>query len=253
MKTCSSICKMKKQKIMASKFTVLFQKHKKHLSSRLQVTPIGELCRYGWAIFLSAWIFQGMRISNWREHTIRIGIDVVLTCSVLLFTARWWAVLLAFIVSHTLNFMFNGQFFAMFTHMGATGVTAEKFLEKTIKIQEEVKTKEFCAAAVAYGSLSRGCFKSTSDIDLRLVPQNGEANWWKLAFWAVSLRARAFVWGYPLDMYCYDADVLVKKMRSDELPIVINEKNGSMKGVYPERVEFEDFVNAFKGQNLKIR
>lgn len=233
-----------------NKFSVLFKKHKKHLPAGLQGTAVGELCRYGWAIFLSAWIFQGMRISNWRENAIRIAIDVILTCSVLPFSTEWWVLLLAFVISHSLNFMFNGQFFAMFTHMGATGVTAEKFLDRTIRIAEEAKTKKFCAAAVAYGSLSRGCFKSTSDIDLRLVPAEGESNWWKLALWAISLRARAFCWGYPLDMYCYDANILTKKMRSDELPIILDEKNGCMQSVYPERVEFDEFVKRFRNNNL---
>lgn len=233
---------------MSPKINVLFKKHKKHLPPSLQGTPVGDLCRYGWAIFISAWIFQGVRITNWREVIVRYLIDVILTVALCLTGLHW---LLSFVIAHTLNFIFNGQYFAMFTHMGATGVTAEKFLEKTIMISREISTKKFCSAAIAYGSLSRGCFKSTSDIDLRLVPAIGEANWWKLAIWAVWLRMRAFVWGYPLDMYCYDAEVLIKKMRSDELPIILDEKDECMKKVYPERVEFDEFVNRFIDKNCK--
>lgn len=234
----------------SSKIQKLFTKHKKHLPDYLQGSRFGELCRYGWAIFLSAWIFQGMRISNWRENTIRIVIDVILTCSVLPISTKWWVIGVAFVISHTLNFIFNGQYFAMFTHMGATGVAAEKFLDKTLYIANELKKKKFCNAAIAYGSLSRGCFKSTSDIDLRLVPAKGESNWWKLAIWAVWLRMRAFIWRYPLDMYCYDAEVLVKKMRSDELPIILDEKDGCMLNEYPERVELDEFVRRFRENNL---
>lgn len=232
---------------MKSKFQVLFKKHKKHLPDFLQGAAIGELCRYGWVIFLSAWIFQGVRIMNWREVIVKYLFDIVLTCFFIGLGINW---IVAFIVAHTLNFIFNGQYFAMFTHMGATGVAAEKFLDKTLYIANELKKKKFCNAAIAYGSLSRGCFKSTSDIDLRLVPAKGESNWWKLAIWAVWLRMRAFIWRYPLDMYCYDAEVLVKKMRSDELPIILDEKNGCMLNEYPERVELDEFVRRFRENNL---
>lgn len=138
----------------------------------------------------------------------------------------------------------------MFTHMGATGVPASNFLNYTIKISESCHRKKFLRAAIAYGSLSRGCYKSTSDIDLRLIPQPGAINWWKTAFWALGLRAKAFVVRYPLDMYVYDPEVVVKKMRTDELPIILDEKNGSMKSYYPERVEMSEFVDVFSRNNL---
>lgn len=232
---------------MNNKFSVLLKKHKKHLPEFLQGTRFGELCRYGWMIFLSAWILQGVRIMNWREVVVKYVIDVVLIYLFVSLDINW---IVAFIIAHTLNFIFNGQYFAMFTHMGATGVSAEKFLDKTLYIANELKKKSFCNAAIAYGSLSRGCYKTTSDIDLRLVPAEGEVNWWKLAIWAVWFRLRAFVWGYPLDMYCYDARVLSKKMRSDELPIILDEKNDCMHNEYPERVELDEFVRRFKENNL---
>lgn len=226
--------------------TLLFKKHKKHLPKRLKNTLIGEFCRYGFMIFLSAWILQGVRITNWREVMIRYAIDIVLIGIIISIGVHW---LLAFMIAHSINFTLNGQLFAMYTHMGATGVTAEKFLRNTIKLSKMIEKKKFIRASIAYGSLSRGCYKRTSDIDIRLIPAEG--GWWRTALYAVWLRVWAFCVHYPLDMYCYDPEVVIKKMRSDELPIMVNEQNKCMIQWYPERVEFSDFVEIFTKTNLK--
>lgn len=226
--------------------TVLFKKHKKFLPTRLQGTAIGEFCRYGFMIFLSAWILQGVRITNWREVVIRYSIDVVLTIIMVWLGVHW---LLALFIAHSINFTLNGQLFAMYTHMGATGVSAKKFLQCTIKMREKIAQHKFIAASIAYGSLSRGCYKRTSDIDIRLIPAKG--GWWQTALYAVWLRTWAFFVGYPLDMYCYDADVVIKKMRTDELPIMVNEREKCMEEWYPERVEWEEFEKVFKEKNIQ--
>lgn len=231
--------------IIMQYITLLFKKHKKHLPKRLEGTALGEFCRYGFMIFLSAWILQGVRITNWREVVIRYLIDAILMTVMILLGVHW---ALAFFIAHSINFTLNGQLFAMYTHMGATGVKADKFLNDTIKLSKKIETHKFIRASIAYGSLSRGCYKKTSDIDIRLIPAEG--GWWRTALYAVWLRTWAFFVHYPLDMYCYDPEVVVKKMRTDELPIMVNEREKCMLKWYPERVEFEDFIKIFTEQNL---
>lgn len=225
---------------------LLFKKHKKHLPKKLEDTFIGELCRYGFMIFISAWILQGVRITNWREVVVRYGIDIILILIMILLGVHW---ALAFFIAHSINFTLNGQLFAMYTHMGATGVKADKFLHDTILMRKMIEPHKFIRASIAYGSLSRGCYKKTSDIDLRLIPAEG--GWWRAAFYAVWLRTWAFFVHYPLDMYCYDPEIVVKKMRSDELPIMVNERDRCMLPWYPERVEFDEFIKIFTEVNIK--
>ena len=226
--------------------SVLFKKHKKFLPTWLQGTFIGEFCRYGFMIFLSAWVLQGVHITNWREVVIRYGIDVLITMTLVSFGVHW---LIAFLIAHSLNFALNGQLFAMFTHMGATKVTADRILHCTCKMHDMIAQQEFIDASIAYGSLSRGCYKRTSDIDIRLIP--AEKGWWRTAFYAIWLRTWAFFSGYPLDMYCYEPNVVVTKMRSDELPIMVNERDKCMESWYPKRVEWDDFVKIFTENNIK--
>ena len=231
--------------ILMQHITLLFKKHKKHLPKRLEGTALGEFCRCGFMIFLSAWILQWVRITNWREVVIRYLIDAILMTVMILLGVH---LALAFFFAHSINFTLNGQLYAMYTHMGATGVKAEKFLNDTIKLSKKIEKHKFIRASIAYGSLSRGCYKKTSDIDIRLIPAKG--GWWRTALYAVWLRTWAFFVHYPLDMYCYDPEVVVKKMRTDELPIMVNEREKCMLKWYPERVEFEDFIKIFTKQNL---
>lgn len=226
--------------------TLLFKKHKKHLPERLKGTFIGEFCRFGFMIFLSAWILQGVRITNWRETVIRYAIDIILMAIMIALGVHW---ALAFFIAHSINFALNGQLFAMYTHMGATGVKADKFLRDTNTMSKMIEKFKFIRASIAYGSLSRGCYKKTSDIDIRLIPAEG--GWWRTAFYAVWLRIWAFFVHYPLDMYCYDPEVVIKKMRTDELPIMVNEIDKCMMKWYPERVEFEEFIKIFTEANIK--
>lgn len=184
---------------------------------------------------------------NWREAFVKIAFTIIFTA---IFASVGISIILSLLLAHTLNFAFNGQLFAMYTHMGATHVTAEHFLVETEKVAKSCKNKPFINAAIAYGSLSRGCFKSTSDIDMRLVPIETEIGWWKAVFFAVWLRTISFVNRYPLDLYVYSGKTCSKRMRSDELPIMLSEKNGCMKDIYPQRVELSEFIKIFKAQNL---
>lgn len=228
--------------------TVLFKRHKKHLSKRLRSSKIGELLEFGIAIFVSAWFFQGMLYMNWRETVIKILLDILLIFIFFLIGLPLW---LTFILAHTLNFAFNGQLYAMYTHMGATNVSPKKFLQETISSSIRISKIDSISAAIAYGSLSRGLYKSTSDIDIRYVPKKGELNFWKACFFALKERFLAFIHCYPLDLYVFDEDTLQKKMRIDELPIIIYENGKSMYPIYKERIELDEFIILFKEKNTR--
>jgi predicted nucleotidyltransferase len=221
---------------------VLFKKHKKHLPKRLEGTVLGEILKYGFAIFASAWLFQGMLYMNWRETLLKVFINIVTTY---LLCIAGLPLGISLVLAHTLNFALNGQLFAMYTHLGATNVTSKLFLEQTILTSKRLYNSSSIEAAIAFGSLSRGNFKSTSDIDIRFVPKKGEINFWLACLFAVKERILAFLNGYPLDLYVFDTKVLLKKMRSDELPIIVCEKNNSMQSVYKNRLEMDEFVKMF--------
>lgn len=227
---------------MANYITVLFTKHKKKLPKKFQGTILDEWIRYGFMTVLSAWVFQGMLYANWRENVIKIGLDLVLTVA-LAFIVPWW---IGFLIAHTSNYCINAQAKAIFNHMGAGNKPAVDFYKGTLAMKKRLEKTTCLQAAVAYGSLSRGCYKPTSDIDVRFIPKEGEWNFWKACFWTLKERTISFLTGYPLDSYVFTLEHTKKVMRSDELPIIVLERAGAAKELYPERVEWEEWCEIFK-------
>ncbi len=234
---------------MIKYISVLFTKHKKKLPKRFQGTILDEWIQYGFLTILSAWTFQGMLMLNWRETVIKLVLDVAITLALWMVGVPF---LLAFFIAHTLNYMFNGQAKAVYNHMGAGNKSAKSFFNGTISMKKRIDTAQHIDAGIAYGSLSRGCYKPTSDIDIRIIPAKGEWNFWKTCFWAVKERSIAFATGYPLDMYVFTLPVVQKLMRSDELPIIVVERNKCAQEIYPDRVEWDEWCEVFvKEQNIK--
>ena len=235
--------------IMTKYITVLFQKHKKKLPKKFQGTFLDELIRYGFMTILSAWIFQGMLYANWRENVIKIVLDVVITLGLCVIGLQWW---LSFFIAHTLNYCLNAQAKAIYNHMGAGNKPAIDFYEGVLAMKKRLDKCDCMKAAIAYGSLSRGCYKPTSDIDVRFVPKDGEWNWWKACFWTLKERIISFFTGFPLDSYVFSLERCKTGMRSDELPIIVLERDNCAKDIYYERVEWEDWCKLFKKeQGLK--
>ena len=233
---------------MTKYIEVLFTKHKKKLPKRFQGTILDEWIKYGFLTILSAWTFQGMLMLNWRETLIKLILDAVVTVIL-------WGVgvpiILAFLVAHTLNYMFNGQAKAVYNHMGAGNKPAKSFYEGTVAMRRRIEKAKCIDAGIAFGSLSRGCYKPSSDIAIRIIPAQGEWNYWNACFWAVKERCIAFATGYPLDMYVFTLPVTQKLMRSDELPIMVTERGECARQAYPERVEWDEWCAIFtKEQNI---
>lgn len=228
--------------------TVLFTKHKKKLPPKLQGTILDEWIRYGFLTILSAWVFQGMLYANWRENIIKIALDLCMTTTLSL-VIPWW---LGLFIAHTLNYMLNAQAKAVYNHMGAGNKSAAEFYKGTLAMKKRLEKAICLDAAIAYGSLSRGCYKPTSDIDVRFIPKAGEWNYWKACFWTLKERTIAFLTGYPLDSYVFTLEHTKKAMRSDELPIIVMEHNKVAKDIYPERVEWQEWCNVFQKEQKLI-
>lgn len=227
---------------MTSYITVLFTKHKKKGPKWMEGSWFAEFRRYGFLIVLSAWVFQGMLYANWRENVLKIGADILVTV-LLAFIMPWWC---GFIIAHTLNFMLNAQAKAIFNHMGAGNKPAVDFYEGVESMKKRLEKTTCFEVAIAYGSLSRGCYKPTSDIDVRFIPKAGEWNFWKACFWAFRERIISFFTGFPLDSYVFSLEHTKNVMRSDELPIIVIERNNAAKEIYPNRVEWEEWCDVFK-------
>ena len=74
---------------------------------------------------------------------------------------------------------------------------------------------------VAYGSLVREEWSSTSDLDARLIRYPGRLNGLRACWFLLCERTRALLAGFPLDMYLLDDEGSLQKLEADERPMYL--------------------------------
>ncbi len=195
------------------------------------------------AIFISHWIFQGCLYSDRRETTFKLMITVILS-GLLMFVMH---PLLAIIVAHSVNFLFNAHFPQMLVKMGIVEKSPRSFLQYIEKFRKRVGHDKPVIASYAYGSLSRGNYKSTSDFDVRLIPAQGK--WLPCLFILVRERTCALFHLFPIDIYVSDYKQLKYKILDDEQPICIKEGQQPYPGLQP--IGFSAFEERFAERNFK--
>lgn len=225
---------------------IIFLKHKKHVPTFINGTWLHEFLRYGFVILISAWFFQGILYMCLREKILKTLLEIILIAVLTLIMPVW----IAFLIVHTLNFMLNGQFLAVLTHMGLFTHRADKFISYSQKLQKRILRTDFIEKAVVYGSLSDGNYKNTSDMDIRIIPENNRFSKWECCIWAVKERAIAFFAGFPLDLYVFSLDQSVRIMKTKYPPIVFKDKGCPIRNYYYKLVSFEDFIIRFKQKQI---
>jgi len=179
-----------------------------------------------------------------RETGLKCSIDALIIC--LLYFVFSVNLFIGFAIIHTFNMFFNGHFFAMRRHMGLGENDPRRFITYIEKLRNRIRLKPYVAAAAAYGSLSKNIYRPTSDIDIRIVPGERCLDFFQTCLFALSERSRAFLSGFPLDLYVFDAKTLQKKMDSRETPIVFYDSGRIFAEIYLERVRAEEFFQAFR-------
>lgn len=225
----------------------LFTKHKKkHLPLFLQNTWFDEWMSYGYITFITSFILQGMLYANWRDNVIKITLDAIITLLLMIVMPLW----LAFFMAHLINYCINGQAICIFYHIRAGNMTAKAFYEGTVSMQERLLRDKCIAIAISFGSLSRGHWHNSSDIDIRFIPQKGEWNFWKACFVGLRERTIAFFKAYPLDMYIFSMKHTYDVMSKNEVPIVFKDLNNEAPNYYTQLMSFDEFDEMFTTKHL---
>jgi len=178
------------------------------------------------------WLFQGMGYMNWLERLHRLTLEFFFATLVWVLLSQMisgiWCIFWTLFIAHTASMVFNGHLFALFKHdLYWFGFYKhwEDFANYIVKIQLRLNHRP-CAGlnrAEIYGSLTRGRFSDSSDLDLRFIAAPGFKNGWLVAHRVFEERLRAFFKGFPMDIYMFHSeDELARKMDlSREKPIVI--------------------------------
>jgi predicted nucleotidyltransferase len=179
------------------------------------------------------WVFQGMLYMDRTERLFKLGLDLILTAllwillSPLLGLSWAWALLVAFLLAHTLNFLFNGQMWVVLKHFHLVRNSRSEFEDYLSQLAQRIQAEPSIERAAAYGSLVRGEWHESSDLDLRLVRKPGLRNGLRACWFAMRERTRALFRRFPLDVFLLDDPSRLGRMREDESALELLETTQS--------------------------
>jgi predicted nucleotidyltransferase len=171
------------------------------------------------------WIFQGMLYMDRTELIFKLFLDFSLTILFSIVLSAWFswqmALITAFVLAHSVNFIFNSQFWVVMKFYGLVSLSFEEYEIYSKGIAERICKASCFSYAGIFGSRVREEWKSYSDLDLRLVRTPGFWNGLRGCFFLVQERTRALIRRFPLDIYILDSNVTLKRLRQDESPIIL--------------------------------
>ncbi len=196
----------------------------KKVYAKASVPWIRAIVSHKLGALLVHWVFQGLLYMDPTERWFKLALDALLTAGFGALLNLWMplapALVIGFLIAHTLNFLFNGQVYGVLKHFGSVHTSWEDFQSYVDGLKARIDAEPAIAFAAAYGSLAREAWSTTSDLDLRLVRKPGLANGLRVCWFALVERARAFVQGFPLDLFVLDSRKSLKRM-SEKAPVVL--------------------------------
>lgn len=202
---------------------------------------------------LSNWALQGMLYMNPVEIIYKLFLDVVIAIPVWMLSPiqeEPSRALLAWIIAHTINWVINCQPIALLWHLDWGKNNALHFIQYIEELERRIQNRPYLAAAASFGSLSKGKYKDTSDIDIRVVLRSGWLQRLRAANYCFIERVRAAINYFPLDLYAFDLDEMKNKMNKDEVPVIFADPEALLQNSYAETVLFKDFQQRFRREVL---
>ncbi len=207
-------------------------------------------------VIVKYWLHQSNTYMNWIELLHRWTLELLVFLPLL-----WWfcadnsmvmAALYAFLISHTFSAIVNGHLFAMLAH-DLFWLSLYKDRESFYWYIEEMRARiqrkkpDYLSGGVFFGSLARGVFRETSDLDIRFIPEDGFINGLKCAHLVFVERFHALMAGYPIDAYMFldEAEVRKKMDVSFENPVPVYLHGDKAIDILPEMQTFENFEQIF--------
>jgi hypothetical protein len=184
------------------------------------------LLRSPLAAVAAHWLFQGMLYMDATERWFKLGLDALLTALAVMPLRIWldhpMAWLAAPILAHTVNFLLNSHLWGVLKHYGSVRVSHPAFESYLYHLSRRIGNEPSIDWSGVYGSLARGQWSATSDLDIRLVRKPGLSNALRACTFVLAERSRALIHRFPLDLYVLDDPGYLDAMHLDERPHAID-------------------------------
>lgn len=154
-------------------------------------------------------------------------------------------------IVHTWNWVTNGLFWAVviFTFPWLKNPGAEKTVVYLNNMKQRLMRSGSVSGLTLYGSITRNAWHDRSDIDFRIVRNKGFVNLIKAVYLTMRERFIAFLYMQPMDLYLADSVEFLKKLRSDEVPVILIKRGEDLETMYPGNPEQDITIQHFLPEN----
>jgi predicted nucleotidyltransferase len=202
----------------------------------------------------SNWVLQGMLYMNPIEIAYKLVLDLIMMwilLAVVFAELTIASIVVSFAIAHTINWFINCQPIALVRHLDWGRNDPNKFIEHIEGMHERIQGKSFLTAAASFGSLSKGNYKPTSDIDIRVIMKPGFQNSLCAAHFCFFERVLAAWHRFPLDLYAFTLPETLAKMNPKEPPVIFYDPESMLCDAYSEVVKFQEFRDNFRDSLAK--
>jgi predicted nucleotidyltransferase len=141
-------------------------------------------------------------------------------------------------MAHTIDWSFNGSIWATQKFFGRES-DPKQLIDFLKKLE---KGEYFGVEAIAvFGSLSRGQFGVSSDLDMRIVRKKGFVSWMRTNLFVLKLRSISFVKKLPVDVLVLDrADQIYEHISRKEPPVVVYDPTSVLRTINNHCISLDD-------------
>lgn len=181
-----------------------------------------------WNTIIRNWLIQCFFYLNPTDMTFKVFIEAALFASFfgimsIFGLCNWINLAGSFFLAHTLNWGFNGNFWACL--MSAFPSMRNKGSEQTQAyvntMAARLRANNAVDAMMLLGSVCRSQWHSRSDIDVRILRKRGVRSAFCTGVLTLKERFIAVMQRQPLEIYLADSVRFLAKKRRDEVPIFL--------------------------------
>lgn len=193
-----------------------------------------------WMLVVSNWTFQSMLHLDLTEKVYKTSFTIFFTITIFFFLRIPF--ICAFLIGHTINWLVNNNFYAIFIHrMMISKLSKGALFEYSQSLSERLTYADWVLYAASFGSICRGGLKDSSDLDISIVRKTGIINGIKGLWFVLKEKKIADYNKIPLELYLNDRpESSIKKFGAEKNPVIIYDKNNIVRKYYSQQLSLTE-------------
>ncbi len=201
-----------------------------------------------WILIFSNWMFQGILHADNTEKIYKVSFTLVLWPLCYLLIAGFFpnnivpAIMIGFIISHTLNWIVNGNFYNLLIHrLMVANLSKTNLFAYLDNLQKRLESEDWISYSASFGSICKGKLKDTSDVDVSIVRKPGFINAIKSILFAAKEKKRADLKRIPLELYISDSPGdSIRRFGGEKNPVVLFDPESVIRQYYEDQLSIEE-------------